>query len=269
MNPRVIPLVLIAILACPSVPTMVRGEIAPQSELRVPPEFDLANAMKSIYGNFDEAAKTSVFIVPEDFPHHFFEQGDRAVASAFFIAKGRDSGAEKMFLVIDAVLPMPTYFKCHACAPLIGAAVFVKSGGAWRIESSSTAILVDGNSGYPPDARLIEIGPQRMGIELKDTYVGQGSTTTFIAMLIPWHGEIRDAIEVIIGDDDLGECRKGVDCYKTRRQVRLVRGANPDYDDVVVTTSGTERDEKRGAVVRVRGVETWRFSEGKYLREGK
>ena len=49
---------------------------------------------------------------------------------------------------------------------------------------------------------------------------------------------------------------------------RSVRGADPDYDEIVLTISGTETSAKTGKDEKVRRVQNWKFVDGKYVRVG-
>ena len=105
----------------------------------VPEDFKLPDAMKTLYGNYDPLAHTSTFRLTKTFPHTFFDKPGKVDARAFLTTGAKDTGAMKVFVLTFGVPHGSPEFDCHACAPVIGAAVFAKKdGGAWAVESAKT-----------------------------------------------------------------------------------------------------------------------------------
>jgi hypothetical protein len=147
-------------------------------------------------------------------------------------------------------------------------AVFGRTKNGWIIESSNKGVVVFGQWGEPPDARVVHIGQGHVGIELRITTQGQGETTTVVSFLIPWKGEITEALCTELADDDRGICGDEgmLPCYKNRRNITFVKGAEAGYDDLVLTLSGTVLTKKPPfKAVKLNQVERRRFSEGKYV----
>lgn len=239
----------------------------------VPSDFSVPDAMRLIYGNLDSSTQMSVSAVPGESPRNSsFDRVDKIDVRPFFIQSAKDSGIRKIFFLSYAVPDSdPLGFDCHGCAPLIGMTVLVKVDNAWRIESSNKGVVFSGQWGHPSDARILRIGRGRVGIELKTYSQGGGYYSTEVSILIPWKGEIRKALNAETEDDDRGECGDGYNpCYRNRRVIHFVKGADPDYYDIVMTRSGTALTEDRPAALkRVDEVERRHFSEGKYILEPK
>jgi hypothetical protein len=235
----------------------------------LPADFAVPEAMKALYGNYDAATKSSSFKLARGFPNTFFDKPGKVAASAFLAAGVTDSGATKVFLLTYAVPFRAPAFDCHACAPVIGVAVFAKKGAAWVVESANKAFSVLGNWGGPPNAEVLRIGPDRGAFELTPGNTDQGESFASVMILLPWKGAIRDVFDAQTewpGQTDCGDGAGG--CRDLSADVSFERGANADYDDIVVKISATETDAG-GKDAEVHREQKWKFSDGKYVREGR
>lgn len=67
-----------------------------------------------------------------------------------------------------------------------------------------------------------------------------------MSILVPWKGEVRKALSTEIEDDHHGTCGDGdLTCYRDRREITLVKGADPEYNDIIVTLSGSAPKKKQ------------------------
>jgi hypothetical protein len=236
----------------------------------VPADFSLPVALKLLYGNYDPLAHTSTFRLTKSYPHTFFDKPGKVDARAFLTVGIMDSGTMKVFVLTAAVPHGSPEFDCHACAPLIGAAVFAKNGTAWTVESSNKEFDVIGNWGGPPAAEVLRVGPDRVGFELKPGNTNQGETVGSVMILLPWKAGIHEAFDAETISTETSDCGDGMgQCRDKSGEIEFVPGANADYDDIVLTISGTETSEKTGKDEKVRRVQNWKFSDGKYVRLGK
>jgi hypothetical protein len=240
------------------------------SQKSTPDDFSLPDAMKALYGNYDPAKKTSTFRLTKIFPSTFFDKSGKVEVHTFLTAGAIDAGAMKVFVLTYALPEGPRPFDCHACAPLIGAAVFAKKDGAWAVESSNRAFDVLGGWGGPPQAKMVRAGPDRAGFELMPGSTNQGETVGSIMILLPWKGGIRQAFDAETESTEATDCGDGMgECRDKQAEVSFARGANPDYDDIVVTISATETSARTGKDLKVHRVQKWRFSDGKYVRAAR
>lgn len=121
---------------------------------------------------------------------------------------------------------------------------FVRANNTWNIQSLNKGVVVSGEWGDPPDARILRIGERRVGIELRDAFQCAGEASVYVSILVPWKGEVREALSTEIGDDDHGTCGDGdLPCYRNGRKITFVKGADPEYNDIIVTLSGTAQEE--------------------------
>jgi hypothetical protein len=238
------------------------------SEGQRPADFSVASAMTSLYGNFDPSTQSSVAALPPGSEENSFFRAEQKVKGLevrpFWTALADDSGVTKVFLSTYAGR-LGQGYTCHACAPIIGMASFIKSGGGWDVESSTKTAVFLGQWGEPPSASIQRIGPGHVGVKLE----GLGSFSTYVSILVPWNGEIREAFDTIVGEGNGQVCgdEEGMQpCVGTRRTIAFAKGANPGYDDIVLTLSGTKLTEKPPyEVIDVSGTEHLQFSEGKYV----
>lgn len=241
----------------------------PASDLQqnLPADFNLAAAMKMLYGNYDPLAHTSTFRMSRGYSHTFFDKPGKVDARAFLAAGAADSGTTKVFVLTAAVPHGSPEFDCHACAPLIGAAVFAKNGGGWAVEASNKEVDVIGNWGGPPSAEMVRVGPDRAGFELKPGNTNQGETVGSVMILVEWKGGIRTAFSAETLSTETSDCGDGMgDCRDKSGEISFVRGENADYDDIVLTISGTEASPKTGKDEKVQRVQNWKFVDGNYVR---
>ena len=84
---------------------------------------------------------------------------------------------------------MGIQFGCHACTPLISAAVFAKINHRWEIESQNRFLLYAGEYGKAPIAKFVMVKNQP-GIELTAEYHGEGVTREKM-LVVPVNNNIK------------------------------------------------------------------------------
>ena len=112
--------------------------------------------------------------------------------------------------------------------------------------SSAKRAVFSGQWGLPPDAPIVPIGSDHVGVRLEGLAT-LGGFSRYVSILVPWNGEIRAAFDTIIAESNGQVCgeEEGMQpCVGTQKKIAFVQGANPNYDDLVVTLSGTAISEK-------------------------
>jgi len=232
----------------------------------VPADFAVADAMKALYGNYDPAKKISIYKLTKTFQNSYFDKPGKVAVYPFLVAGASDSGTTKVFMLTYAIPAGAPIFDCHACAPVIGVAVFAKKNGSWAAESALNAFNPLGNWGGPPNAEIVRIGPDRAAFQLTPGGTNQGETFSLVMFLVPWQGGIREVFEAQTDWPEQTDCGDGMGyCRDVSAEVSFERGANPDYDDIVVKLSATETDS-HDKDVQVHRVQRWNFADGKYVR---
>jgi len=237
----------------------------PRPEQTPSTTFDTAAAMRIMFGNFDPVIKSSLFQVPdgaESNPN--FVQKDQIRVRPFFVEDLNEGETRRVYMLTWAK-PAGQPFDCNGCVPLIAAGIFINGPNGWQAESVNRAAISYGNFGKPPEGRLVEIGPGHRAFLLHLTSTTE-ATTESEALLVPWKGSVVEAMRIVMADSNDGNCGGAYPCYKNQRELKFVPGSNPDYNDIVLTLSGTDMPPNPPYKVHdVRGTQRLRFQEGKYV----
>lgn len=227
------------------------------------------DAMRILFANFDSVIKASLYRVPDGAVQDpNFVGKDEIRARSFFIQDITENGIHKYYMLAWAK-PAGQPFDCKGCAPVISAAVFVPGNNGWQLESVNRAAIVFGDFGKPPEAQLVNIGPQLHGFLLRYT-TSVSKTTTYEALLVPIKANVQDAMQWVAEDTNEGDCGGAYPCFGYQRDLKFVHGANADYDDILLTLSGTDMAQKAPFNLhKVSGVERLRFENGKYVESQK
>ena len=230
----------------------------------------IAQAMKMFYGNYDVEKRASVTSLPKEKTSLPEAGEEQMTVRPLFHAFSSEAGARSFVLVTYAV---PPDYTCHGCAPLIGMAVFSQRGLEWTMDASNRAITTSGGWGEPStDIKLVQIGPNRHGVQIIDVGGGQGETTTVLNLLIPWNGTVNLALERVIADNDEGACypEGGLPCYENQRTVTFIPNEKTEFYNLELKLTGTDlpvstADISKGARI-VSGLESLKFEIGKYVQ---
>jgi hypothetical protein len=243
-----------------------RSQTAAPPPLEVPAGFDIALAMNALYGNYDAASGTSSSTAPTTgLDYTNFQPGQKETVKPYFAAANPPTS--EVFLATYAV-PATGDFDCHACAPLIGAAVFVKSGDSWKVEASEKTDLIFGQYAVPGTAQLVQFGPNHAGIQLSNTDGGQGIMDTQVILLVAWNGGFSQAWSGLVSSDDSMYCGPQTvsPCFGYKVELKFEKGSNSEYDDLIATTSGTDlTDDTPPALKNMAGMQHLHFVDGKYV----
>jgi hypothetical protein len=239
------------------------------TKVAVPATFDSTTAMRILFGNYDPVIKASLYRVPygavQD-PN--FADKDELRARSFFVQDTTENGVHKYY-VLSWAKPAGQPFDCKGCAPLISAGVFVSGSNGWQLESVGRAAIVFGDFGKPPEAQLVQIGPQHHAFLLRSTST-QSQTTTTQALLVPWAGNVQDAMQWVGANNNQDDCGGAYPCFGYQRDLKFVSTPNSEFDDVVLALSGTDMSQKAPFNRhKVNGTERLQFHDGRYMQVEK
>ncbi|MGW8369799.1 MAG: hypothetical protein ACWGPN_14125, partial [Gammaproteobacteria bacterium] len=128
-------------------------------------EFDARAAVAAIYGG-ETWADASLA------QYQSFADTDRAFVAPLFDAAFVEQGSDK-HVVIATLTPKPiAEYACHACAPLLGGAVFVRDADGWHIEAEGT--LIEPGNAWGTELTLVQIGWDRYGVLHRISDLGGG-----------------------------------------------------------------------------------------------
>jgi hypothetical protein len=271
--------------------------------VEAPRQFVLADAMEHWYGRYDPATQTARANLPEhpsiELAGSWFAPKDPVDIVVIFDTGYLQAGHPRHIVVTAAVphrsdkpgRPGDDLFNCILCRPVIGMAVFTRRMNTWLLEDENDAVDLAGSNGRPPSVKLVTLGTDLHGIRLESHTQAADFASTSMSLLIPWQ---EDVVRPFAGEtaysnrDVCGpESPLREPCYAWQRADTLVPIPGQDYDDLVLTGSGTqpppEADVAKAAKpTRVRGkhkpepptvpaaipytsVERLRFRDGKYV----
>lgn len=231
-------------------------------------EYDDAKAMKLVFGNYNASEKRSaVKLDAAGVKESGLNAGDDTksldvTASVYFSKPFRQLILDRRLLLFTFV---PPNYDCHACAPSLGGALFSKVEGGWKLDSISRHILTDGAFGELPEPKMIKLGKERVGIAIETGFTSTGVTEGGLYLVAEVDGKLKEVflLPEAFGDnggncgDDLGPC------WSFESKFNYVPGGNDEWFDVVVATTGTEKNDK-DEIVPVKKNRRFTFQNGKY-----
>lgn len=141
--------------------------------------YSAIKALELLYGKYDpnlHGVPRKDSELPAD---RVGEVPDSGVTRVVLSQEYDDEGKTRHLLITDTEAKG---FDCHACAPLVSAAVFVKAGDQWNLEHEFPSLDVSGKFGKPASMRWLKVGSgYALQVELTDG--DQGYFTTDIALL--------------------------------------------------------------------------------------
>lgn len=234
--------------------------------------FDVAQAMRMFYGNYDVRKQTSITQLPKNTTSLPAPGEQQMAVRVLFHSFVGEPVSRSLFLLTYAIPIKGQTYDCHACAPVIGMSVFAQNGGQWTIDASNRAVTFAGEWGKPPrDVELVKIGSNLTAVKIIDVGKGNGERTAVLHVLVPWDHTVKLGLERVIADDDKDLCDpQGLPCYENHRTVSFVHYDDSEYYDIQLRLSGTDlplNDSKPQSRSRkVSGLETFRFADGIYRR---
>lgn len=232
-------------------------------------EFIVGKALELVYGSFDHQKKYAKWrVTDEDFKNGGVDREATGIrpgtvyTAANLVQAFTQGGVQRYFVITETV---PAQYSCHACAPLIGGAVFTQQGDRWQLDSETRLVRRMGGYGSAPKGKLTKIGPDRYGVVFEDGDMGQGYTHEAVWVLAEVGERISEVLSVdSYGGDNEGTCGEDLQpCWKFSSRMAFEPGANPDYFDIKVTTTGTKSDDN-GKIGRANAVKKYAFVNGKY-----
>jgi hypothetical protein len=142
--------------------------------------FTVPAAMEVIFGLYDKNIECSQWVCK---PHEAKRFESKAAGKGLLHTRPagtyplETSQGKKMLLLTETLSREKDGWEdCHACAPILGAAMFQQIDGAWFIEALQKDLGEMGSWGQLPANSLVKIGPDMYGVIFKDGYTAQGIT---------------------------------------------------------------------------------------------
>lgn len=220
--------------------------------------FPTDEALKQLYHDYDPATKTAQWVCTKEQLSNGMHAGwpcpkeDATVSvSVVLTAQSPEGGITRVYFVTSAKPSQGPEggYSCHACAPAIGAAIFVWKEQSWEMESANAAIGFWAGWGEPPSVELVAVGPEKHGLLLSSNDESQGFSSSFKQLVIP----VGKSVEVVWGIEDESDDADAVDPtdkasspppYRSSATTRFlpgrgVAGGTTDYYNIEVVSRGT------------------------------
>ena len=210
-------------------------------------------AMSFLFADYDAEQGAAPWCPPEgSMLYGYFSgafQSTKMHSAVAFSATYHQGGEDRFLIILQTAPPFST---CHACDVALGAAIFVRRDGLWRLEGLHPAITRAGSNGRAPEATaLVQIGPDLLGVAMRPWYLAQGYTVEGFLLLGPVGDEWKELLWIAdAGGDNQGVCEDtggasdGLTqpkCWRYASDIRFVPGPNLSYLDIEVLTNGTRR----------------------------
>lgn len=217
-------------------------------------DFSEKKALEFLFDNYDETQKESNWTPTKGDLAKADEDSPLREAKEFYIktvliSPFQQAGVDKQLLITAATPPEHT---CHACAPIIGAFVFKKSGNDWELETEQKYVVELGSYGTAPDAKLTKIGKDTYGALFESGDSGQGLTSEAVVVIAKIDKEFKEILTVETGGDNFGACGDDLGpCWKFSSKYEFVPGKDENFFDFKISTSGTRSSEEGDSTVPV------------------
>lgn len=145
-----------------------------------PPDFTLEEASYQLFHHFDEEHQVAVW---EHIPFAAAVQKDdfwghrTGLVSFIYFSPYTEAGKQKYFLLTKAV-PVGEPFECHACLPLLSAAVFVKKNNRFILESKNLFLMYAGEYAESPTVKWVNLPAGKHGLALTFRHYGDDAEKT-------------------------------------------------------------------------------------------
>jgi hypothetical protein len=226
--------------------------VAAPEEPGISGPIDGKRAVEFLYGPFDAKLDAAVWTVknlaPGSVGDDVLTEDEEALVSVV-LAKAAKEGDQERFYLGVSMVPKTAEgdeaFDCEACAPIVGATVFVKRGERWVVEAHEPFIETLGQNGHGPGMELVAIGPTRNGILVKADWFNRGNTGSFARLWTQEGQKIADRLSVQLGEENGGNCsdepKAQLDpCYDHKLDLSFQPGPQVDRYDILTKPSDPE-----------------------------
>ena len=236
-------------------------------------EFDKLKALKAIYGeltllkdgSYGEPAIWRDIAVPKPLSTYYHRDSKADVRTAFD-SQITEDGIERHVIITYSV-PAEGFFQCHACAPLIGGAVFKRSADGWIIESQNKYITVIGKWGKTEkeNIAIIEIGSGRYGVLFRGSDIHQGYMSNYISLIVPYKNSLVESLQFFVEGPSIDECTGS--SWEQDIELSTVRNRKDRDGYYIMKASIRYNKGDCGHVRPVKERRSYYFNKGKYQRK--
>jgi hypothetical protein len=251
--------------------------------------FSTDEALKQLYHEYDPGTKTAQWVYTKeqqakgrDDLCQYLDEGNlkenhTVSVSVLFTVQVPEGDATRIYFATSATpARYPGEYDCHACAPAIGAAVYVWKDQRWVLESANTAVEFSEGWGNPPEIDIVVVGHQKHGLLLSSSDEGQGFASSGKELLFPLGKTIEKVWSIEDESDDFVAAdptdKDSPPPYRSSAAFRFLSGddgaANRDgagdYYDIEVISRGISMQDYAHPLKPENWIEIYSFNDGKY-----
>jgi hypothetical protein len=137
-------------------------------------------------------------------------------------------------------------------------AVFTLRNNTWLLENENIAADLAGSNGRAPDVHLVAPGSDLHSILLETHMEALDESTRQVSLLVPWHESVSRAFTAETASSNRGACGPESPlrdpCYAWQRAITFASVPGQEYDDLVLTATGTRLPPERNPSAEAKSV---------------
>lgn len=232
-------------------------------------DFSQKKAFELLYGNYSETQKESNWQPTTEELAKFAESSGVSGEKEFYVtavlvSPFKQQGIDKYMVVTTAA---PPGHDCHACAPVVGMAIFKKDGNNWALELEQKYVDEIGAYGVAPEGKLIKIGDDNYGVLLESSDTGQGYTSEGVSLITVVNNKtFKRILTVQTAGDNSGTCGDDLGpCWKFSSKYEFAGGKDRNFYDFKLQSTGTKgADDDPTKVIPADETKTYQFDGTEY-----
>lgn len=223
--------------------------------LTKPPAFDKTKAVSMLYGGeLFRSRQIKDYFPKQDYVY------PRLVFDQAYVQQGQHK-----HIVVMRLSPQPgdEYF-CHACHPLLGAAVFNWTDQQWQVESKN--LLLGWGNSFDESFKLVKIGPDRHAILDSIEDVHQGFQDKRIRLIVAHQASMQFGLDFGFNEKPSTDACGSGGYIEQEASLRFVK-SNQEFFDVITKLNfndgSCDKFKVRKQTMR------YRYVDGRYQEAGR
>lgn len=240
----------------------------PQPVVSLEGEFDSAKALRAVYGSYNAEQKRAQWKPTREELNRFsfYNNIQTLYSRAYFSKPFQQNGAERYFVITRTA---PSKADCEDCVPVLGGAVFTKTGEEWELNAQSKLITRTGLHGVLSAGRMVKLGAEKYGVLFHWKSTNEGIAEEGDLLIAETKGGLKEVFSMITGGDNKKHCEEvgayadDPTCWSYRSKLEFVANANSSFYDLRVTSEGTKQIEEN-EIMPVRETKRFVYAETGY-----
>ncbi len=150
---------------------------------------------------------------------------------------------------------------CTGCPVPLRAAIFARQGSRWQVEwRDDNEDAQVGLAGHSPAGQLVQLGPNRYGFLFFETISNAGYSATTFLLYAPVANRLASILLIQPYNETMQTPGQPAASWELTSDYHFLAGSNPDYNDLIVDTTGTRPID--GHLMPVKESTTYAFQPG-------